>query len=66
MSTDYKFQGWVGKDKDSVKGKMVWEEFQPKKWEEDNVDIEISHCGICASDLQTLRAGWYPVGPASN
>ncbi|GAM90279.1 hypothetical protein ANO11243_083210 [Dothideomycetidae sp. 11243] len=60
MSTDYKFEGWVGKDKDSVKGKMVWEDFTPKNWQEDNVDIEISHCGICASDLHTLRAGWYP------
>ncbi|KAF2150024.1 zinc-binding alcohol dehydrogenase [Myriangium duriaei CBS 260.36] len=60
MSTDYKFEGWVGHDKDCVKGNMKWEEFKPKQWEEDNVDIEISHCGICASDIHTLRSGWYP------
>lgn len=48
----------MGKDKSSAKGNMVWEEFTPKKWEESDVDIEISHCGICGSDLHTLRSGW--------
>jgi alcohol dehydrogenase (NADP+) len=74
--TDYKFYGWVAKDKDSI-GNLAWEEYQPKKWTEDDVDIKIStfpnalvetttianvpaHCGICASDLHTLRSGWGP------
>lgn len=56
--SDTKFQGWLGKDKDSVKGNMVWGDFEPKVWKEDDVDIEISHCGICGSDLHTLRSGW--------
>ncbi|KAF4551575.1 Alcohol dehydrogenase GroES-like domain-containing protein 18 [Elsinoe fawcettii] len=60
MSTDYKFEGWMGLDKDCAEGKMVWQEFKPKTWEEADVDIEISHCGICASDLHTLRSGWFP------
>lgn len=60
MSTDYKFQGWLGKDKDSVKGQMQWGEYEPKKWTEDDVDIEISHCGICGSDLHMLSSGWSP------
>ncbi len=47
MSTSYKFQGWMGLDKDSVKGKMVWQEYEPKTWTEDDVDIKITHCGIC-------------------
>ncbi|KAJ3008433.1 hypothetical protein HKX48_008538, partial [Thoreauomyces humboldtii] len=57
MTTDYKFMGWVSKDKDAI-GNMVWEEYQPKKWSEDDVDIQITHCGICASDLHTARSGW--------
>jgi len=57
---DTKFQGWLGKDEASVNGKMVWGDFEPKKWSEDDVDIEISHCGICGSDLHTLRSGWGP------
>ncbi|KAI8908638.1 putative NADP-dependent alcohol dehydrogenase C 2 [Powellomyces hirtus] len=56
-STDYKFFGWVAKDKNAI-GNMTWEEYTPKTWTENDVDIEISHCGICASDLHTLRSGW--------
>lgn len=58
MSTDYKFQGWMGLDKDSINGKMVWQEYDPKPWEETDVDIQITHSGICGSDLHTLRSGW--------
>ncbi|KAI1342449.1 zinc-binding dehydrogenase [Xylariaceae sp. FL0016] len=53
-----KFEGWLGKSPESVKGKMEWGPFEPKKWTEDDVDIEISHCGICGSDLHMLKSGW--------
>jgi hypothetical protein len=39
--SDYKFYGWVGKDKNSI-GNLTWEEYEPKKWTEDDVDIKIS------------------------
>lgn len=55
-----KFEGWLGKDEESVQGKMEWGAFEPKKWTEDDVDIEISHCGVCGSDLHTLKSGWGP------
>ncbi|KAJ4125201.1 hypothetical protein NW754_013487 [Fusarium falciforme] len=58
MSTDYEFQGWLGHSPDAVNGKMKWGPFEPKKWEEDDVDIQITHCGICGSDLHMLRSGW--------
>ncbi|KAK0642967.1 alcohol dehydrogenase-like protein [Cercophora newfieldiana] len=57
-ATDYKFEGWLGYDADSANGNMRWGEFEPKVWEETDVDIKISHCGICGSDLHTLRSGW--------
>ncbi|KAL2809995.1 chaperonin 10-like protein [Aspergillus granulosus] len=60
MITDSKFEGWVGLDASSAEGKMQWQEFEPKPWEETDVDIKISHCGICGSDLHTLRSGWGP------
>lgn len=56
--TDCKFEGWQGHDVASAEGKLVWAEFKPKAWEEDNIDIRITHCGVCASDLATLRSGW--------
>lgn len=58
MSTDYKFEGWMGDDANSCKGNMVWREFLPKEWEETDVDIKVTHSGICGSDLHTLRSGW--------
>lgn len=58
QQTDYKFEGWMGLDKDAADGKMVWQEFEPKPWEETDVDIKISHCGICGTDMHTLRSGW--------
>ncbi|KAF1815199.1 putative zinc-binding alcohol dehydrogenase [Eremomyces bilateralis CBS 781.70] len=54
--SDYKFEGWVGVDKSAADGKMVWKEFQPKAWEETDVDIKVTHCGVCGSDIHTLRS----------
>lgn len=60
MSADYKFQGWLGLDSSSVKGNMKWQQYEPKTWEETDVDIKVTHCGICGSDLHRLRSGWGP------
>jgi len=30
MSNDYKFEGWLGHDENSVNGEMKWGEFEPK------------------------------------
>lgn len=57
MAAPAKFHGWLGLDKDSVKGTMKWQTFEPKKWTESDVDIKVSHCGICGSDIHTLRSG---------
>lgn len=53
-----KFQGWMGLDKEAANGGMVWQEFEPKPWTEDDVEMKVTHCGICGSDLHTLRSGW--------
>ena len=47
--TDYKFEGWMG-EKENAIGNMVWKEFQPKTWDERDVDIKITHCGVCGSE----------------
>ncbi len=60
MGSNYKFEGWLGHDKKAAEGNMQWGPYEPKKRSEDDVDIEISHCGICGSDLHTLRSGWKP------
>ncbi len=60
MASEYTFKGWLGMDPSAVKGQMQWKEFEPKKFEETDVDIQISHTGICGSDIHTLRSGWSP------
>lgn len=65
MATDYKFEGWMGLDAESANGNMVWQEFEPKRWEETDVDIKVTNSGICGSDLHTLRSGWVSSGDPS-
>ncbi|KAJ6088219.1 NADP-dependent alcohol dehydrogenase 7 [Penicillium sp. IBT 16267x] len=59
-STDYTFEGWMGLDKEAANGNMVWQQFEPKPWEETDIDMRVTHCGICGSDMHTLRSGWGP------
>ena len=42
MSTDYAFEGWLGKDKSAAEGNMTWGEYRPKRFEETDVDIKVS------------------------
>lgn len=49
----------------AVESKQKWSDFRrisykPKRFEEYDIDIEITHCGVCASDLHTINAGWGP------
>jgi alcohol dehydrogenase (NADP+) len=55
---DYKFEGWQAFDASAAEGHMVWKEYEPKAFEETDVDIKITHSGICGSDIHTLRSGW--------
>ncbi|KAL8971918.1 MAG: hypothetical protein Q9197_003024 [Variospora fuerteventurae] len=60
MSTNYELEGWMGLDPSAAEGNMKWQGYEPKRWQETDVDIKITHCGICGSDLHTLRSGWKP------
>ncbi|KAL5533502.1 ADH6_3 [Sanghuangporus sanghuang] len=33
-------------------------EYPSKKWAETDVEVAITHCGVCASDVHTLSSGW--------
>ena len=43
--SDSKFEGWLAVDKESGVGGMKWQQYEPKQFEETDVDIKISHCG---------------------
>ncbi|KAI5455768.1 NADP-dependent alcohol dehydrogenase [Mariannaea sp. PMI_226] len=59
MTAAHKFEGWIAQNPSAADGKMVWGPFQPKAWEETDIDIKVTHCGVCGSDLHTLRSGWW-------
>lgn len=42
MSTDYKFEGWVGLDANAAKGNMVWQAYEPKTFQETDIDVRRS------------------------
>lgn len=58
---EYAFSGWGGFSKNSVKGELKQFTYEPKKWDETDVDIKILYCGVCASDLHILSSGWFEV-----
>lgn len=49
------FHGWMTT---SATSPLTYQSFRPKPWSETDVDIAITHCGVCASDLHTMRSGW--------
>ena len=54
-ATNDEFHGWMTLDATSP---MKYQAFTPKRWDEEDVDIKITHCGVCASDLHVMRSGW--------
>lgn len=65
MTSPAQFNGWLGRDKTAANGNMTWSSFTPKPFNPIDIDIKVSHCGICGTDIHTLRSGWgnthYPV-----
>ncbi|PYH90373.1 GroES-like protein [Aspergillus ellipticus CBS 707.79] len=51
------FHGWVS---DSPTTPLTLTTFTPKPFAETDIEIRITHCGICGTDLHTLRSGWGP------
>jgi len=51
------FHGWAcpGKGK-----KLEYIELPLKTFDDDAVDMDVTHCGICGSDVHTMDSGWGP------
>ncbi|KAI9498571.1 chaperonin 10-like protein [Zychaea mexicana] len=52
---DNTFHGWVCNGKGQP---LEWRELSLKKFEDDDLEIDVTHCGICGSDIHTLDSGW--------
>ena len=58
MTSPAQFHGWLGHDNTAAQGNLTWTNFTPKPFNPIDIDIKITHCGICGSDIHTLRSGW--------
>ncbi|ORX49162.1 GroES-like protein [Hesseltinella vesiculosa] len=56
MSADT-FHGWAVHSKDEP---MKWTELPLKEFDADAVEMKVTHCGICGSDIHTMDSGWGP------
>lgn len=53
----------MGLDADSANGNMVWQEYEPKPWEETDIDIKVTNSAVCGSDVCTLSSAWVSATP---
>ncbi|RIB23427.1 chaperonin 10-like protein [Gigaspora rosea] len=51
------FHGYAAFDKEGI---LKPYSYTPKPLGDEDIEVEISHCGICGSDLHTIRSGWFP------
>ncbi|OOF91013.1 hypothetical protein ASPCADRAFT_178086 [Aspergillus carbonarius ITEM 5010] len=51
------FHGWVSH---SPTTPLTFTTFTPKPFTPTDIEVQITHCGICGTDLHTLRSGWGP------
>ncbi|GAA5796650.1 hypothetical protein HPULCUR_002024 [Helicostylum pulchrum] len=55
MSSENTFHGWAAVAKDKP---LVWTELPLKNFDDDCVDMKVSHCGVCDSDIHTQNEDW--------
>ncbi|CAG8848049.1 32506_t:CDS:2, partial [Gigaspora margarita] len=51
------FHGYAAFDKEGI---LKPYSYTPKPLSDEDIEVEISHCGICGNDLHTIRSGWFP------
>ncbi|EIW62534.1 GroES-like protein [Trametes versicolor FP-101664 SS1] len=57
MSSSLQFKGYALTDP-SYWSDLKVVEFKPKNFQPEDIEISITHCGVCGSDLHTLTQGW--------
>ncbi|KAF5024559.1 hypothetical protein F66182_3322 [Fusarium sp. NRRL 66182] len=57
MTTNKKFEGWVAEGS-IKKEKMAWKEYDMKPFQDTDIEIRITHCGVCGTDNHTAQDIW--------
>ncbi|EPQ60834.1 GroES-like protein [Gloeophyllum trabeum ATCC 11539] len=55
--TNVEFKGYAVTDASNWSSFNVID-FQPKTWEDTDIELAITHCGVCGSDVHTITSGW--------
>ncbi|KAH7029819.1 uncharacterized protein B0I36DRAFT_350627 [Microdochium trichocladiopsis] len=55
------FHGWLGHSAAAADGQMQWGPFTPRAFQDDDVDIAVTHCAVCHTDHGMLTGVWGPV-----
>lgn len=45
-------------EKSLKEGEMVWRDYEMKPFEETDIELRITHCGVCATDNHVAKNGW--------
>lgn len=56
-SSSSTFHGWIAH---SATSPLEYRPFEPKPFTDTDVEIRITHCGICGSDVHIIHSGWGP------
>lgn len=48
------FEGWLCPDASAIQGKMVWDKYTPKKFTDDDVQMDVLACGKWGLNAQQL------------
>ncbi|KAE8146729.1 Afadin and alpha-actinin-binding-domain-containing protein [Aspergillus avenaceus] len=51
------FKGWVSHNTTDA---LTYTTYTPKPFTASDIEVAITHCGICGTDIHTLRSGWGP------
>ncbi|KAI9486112.1 MAG: chaperonin 10-like protein [Benjaminiella poitrasii] len=57
MSATDSFTGWAAT---STTAPLEQKELKLRAWDEDCIEMDITHCGICGSDEHTIKESWGP------
>jgi alcohol dehydrogenase (NADP+) len=52
------FTGWVAHSPSAINNQLEWTTFTPKHFQPTDIEIAITHCGLCGSDIHHLNNGW--------
>jgi alcohol dehydrogenase (NADP+) len=50
MASPSEFHGWLAHNKTAASGTMTWSAFPLKPFNHIDINIRVSHCGICGTN----------------